>query len=139
MRQHLVGLLVSLATAAVPLATNAQTGNDLLNHCRSEPGFSTGFCLGFIVGHASSYNDARIGGALYRHFAPNVNAEELARRKPEVDVVTAAVSQYCLPEKGTQGQLQDVVVKYLESQPSRRHLPAGILVTVALAEAFPCR
>lgn len=138
MRQHLVGLLVLFATAADPATAIAQTGNDLLNGCRSEPGFSIGFCLGFIVGHASSYNDARIGGALYRHFG-QVSADELARRKPEVDAVTAAASQYCIPERVTQGQLQDVVVKYLESQPSRRHLPAGILVTVALAEAFPCK
>jgi Ssp1 endopeptidase immunity protein Rap1a len=36
------------------------------------------------------------------------------------------------------GQLQDIVVNYLQDHPENRHWPATILVLQALHDAFPC-
>ena len=45
----------------------------------------------------------------------------------------------CVPGESTKGQLADVVIKYLEQNPERRHLEAGSLVPEALNRAFPCK
>ena len=51
-----------------------------------------------------------------------------------------AVNGYeaCVPEAVTAGQLQDVVVQYLQLNPADRHLSAVGLVAHALSKAFPC-
>jgi hypothetical protein len=45
----------------------------------------------------------------------------------------------CVREEVTNGQLKDVVVKYLKDHPEERHLLAAILVVKAQAKAFPCK
>jgi Rap1a immunity proteins len=53
---------------------------------------------------------------------------------------TDAQSQtVCIPQVATTRQAKDVVVRYLERNPQKRHLPAASLVTMALIDAFPCR
>lgn len=45
----------------------------------------------------------------------------------------------CMPEKGiTNEQTIRIVLHYLEDNPQKLHLPASILSTFALSEAFPC-
>ena len=44
----------------------------------------------------------------------------------------------CLPAGVTNGQLKDVVVKYVIEHPEIRHFPAGDLVFLALANNFAC-
>ena len=55
-----------------------------------------------------------------------------------VDTIEALQAR-CVPEESTKGQLADVVIKYLEQNPERRHLEAGSLVPEALNRAFPCK
>ena len=45
---------------------------------------------------------------------------------------------FCLPERATQGQLRDVVVKYLDEHPAERHQRGDGLVLTAIKMAFPC-
>lgn len=45
---------------------------------------------------------------------------------------------YCLPVPTNARQAMDVVCKYIESNPDRRHFPAAYQVRNALSEAFPC-
>jgi hypothetical protein len=45
---------------------------------------------------------------------------------------------FCLPDAVTQGQVADLVAKYLEEYPERRHRPAYEHVIVALIVAFRC-
>ncbi len=45
----------------------------------------------------------------------------------------------CIPENVTNGQVSDVVIKYLRDHPEERHILAAILVVKAMAEAFPCK
>lgn len=130
-------LLFTIVLGAIPVAAIGKSGNELLDDCRST-GSRSAYCLGYIVGIATAYNDGRIGGALHRHFG-DADPAELAQRTDEVNAVRVAASYYCTPSGVTQGQLYDVVVRYLDDNPSIRHLSAGILITVALHKAFPCK
>lgn len=49
-----------------------------------------------------------------------------------------AKAPYCTPVNATNGQIKDVVVQHLRTDPAHRHLDASILVVGALAKAFPC-
>lgn len=40
------------------------------------------------------------------------------------------------PAKVTHGQLCDIVVRYLEAHPEKRHLPGAVLIEAAFNEAF---
>ena len=44
----------------------------------------------------------------------------------------------CAPNGVTGRQLVDIVRKFFKENPEIRHDEAAVLVTVALAEAFPC-
>ncbi|NYT76624.1 hypothetical protein H0A71_06440 [Alcaligenaceae bacterium] len=44
----------------------------------------------------------------------------------------------CIPEDVTQGQMQDITVKYLRNNPETRNHKATWLVAMAAQEAFPC-
>jgi hypothetical protein len=50
----------------------------------------------------------------------------------------ASVGLACLPANVTQGQITDIVLKYLGDHPDRRHYRAASLVREALLESFPC-
>jgi len=45
---------------------------------------------------------------------------------------------FCLPDNVTQGQIADVVKKWLSDNPQDRHFTASWLVVAALAGAWPC-
>jgi len=46
--------------------------------------------------------------------------------------------KYCIPDGVTQGQAADIVVRYLEDNPSDRHFSAAYLVRAAFLKAYPC-
>jgi hypothetical protein len=117
----------------------ALSGNELLQDCRSEPGFKSGYCLGFIVGSGYGYSEGRQGGALYQYFGRSLkNLKEFQDRASEADAVSRSAAYYCIPSGVTQGQMLEVVTKYLEGNPALRHWDATLLVAAALKEAFPC-
>ncbi|MBR9900405.1 MAG: hypothetical protein GYB19_10145 [Rhodospirillales bacterium] len=100
-------LILFLVLISISSAKADETGNELLNSCKSEVGshpFS--FCMGYVNGMAQGFR--------------------------------VATDFMCLPAKSTYGQVIDVVVDYLEENPSMRHLSAAFLVMNALFEAFPC-
>ena len=45
---------------------------------------------------------------------------------------------FCPDPSMENGQIVDVVVKYLKDHPENRHSDAAILVAVALMKTFPC-
>jgi hypothetical protein len=47
--------------------------------------------------------------------------------------------KFCIPTHATQGQLSDIVSKWLEQNPERRHYSASSLIALAFQEAFPCK
>jgi hypothetical protein len=86
-------------------------GNDLLRLCTSHDTGELNFCSGYIEGIRDGIVWADVG------------------RKSQ--------PRFAVSDKVTQQQLKDVVVKYLNEHPETRHKPAGMLILIALNEAFP--
>ncbi len=96
------------------------TGNDLLDRFREHP----------LAG--LSY----VQGAVNTASMMNGSLATLAEQKGQPHPFTY---RPCIPDAVTVGQVVDVVKKYLEANPARRHQDAGLLVYVAVTEAFPCK
>jgi Ssp1 endopeptidase immunity protein Rap1a len=45
----------------------------------------------------------------------------------------------CLPSNATQGQMMDVVVKYLQDHPAERQYPAAAIVFSSMYDSFRCK
>jgi Ssp1 endopeptidase immunity protein Rap1a len=104
-------LLVSASVHAQRVSTT--TGNDLLDSCESKAEFKQAFCLGYING-ATDLDG--MDGSVFPE-----------RRRS------------CVAENVSNGQVRDVVVKYLRDHPEERHLLAAILIVKAMSQAFPCK
>ena len=90
------------------------TGNRLFEDCRAGNYFNRGYCGGYVTGIVDTIEALQARGVL-------------------------PADALCVPEESTKGQLADVVIKYLEQNPERRHLEAGSLVPAALNRAFQCK
>ncbi len=107
----------SVAVLAVHVATfpaHASVfydGSSLLEHCNSRTAVGGGICFGFIIGAADSFNC----------------------KQPILDGF-----RWHSPKGAKAGQIEKVVVKYLNEHPEKLHLSASSLVAAALSEAFPC-
>lgn len=54
------------------------------------------------------------------------------------DLTGESIKRYCLPPKVTNGQVADVVFKYLDGTPEIRHLGASYAVRMSIRSAWPC-
>lgn len=45
----------------------------------------------------------------------------------------------CVPTEASEGQLAKIVVKYGDDHPEQLHLPAAVIVLLAMKNAFPCQ
>jgi hypothetical protein len=45
---------------------------------------------------------------------------------------------YCAPDSVTNGQSEEIVVKFIRDHPERAHLSTGTLFLAAMEKAFPC-
>ena len=88
-------------------------GNKLLEECEAKEPVRQGICFGYITGAADV--DAMDGAVFPEH------------------------RHTCVPDVVTNGQLIDVVIKYLKAHPEERHLASGVLIIKAIAKAFPCK
>jgi len=84
------------------------TGNDLLFACEND-GDRT-YCLGYIAGVMDVFEQSR----------------ELQQKRQ------------CLPLGAHIGQVRDVVLKYLQRNPTRRTNPVASLVETAVVETWHC-
>jgi hypothetical protein len=46
---------------------------------------------------------------------------------------------FCVPAEASTTQLAKVVVKYGDDHPQQLHLPAVVIVLLAMKDAFPCK
>lgn len=46
---------------------------------------------------------------------------------------------FCVPAEASETQLAKVVAKYGDDHPQQLHLPAAVVVLLAMKDAFPCR
>ena len=47
--------------------------------------------------------------------------------------------KFCLPQGVTNNQLANVVIQRLQSAPTYNHVPGGMLVALAMVDAYPCK
>lgn len=124
MRAILIGAML-VATTIVPAnaqGTNQHDGNDLLDLCSNikrvrgssnpEILLKAGTCVGYIRG--------------IMHSIPNTN-------------YLSGRNFICMPTGVQTIQAIDIVIKYLNDHPERRHLHQSELALHALWQAFPCR
>jgi Ssp1 endopeptidase immunity protein Rap1a len=104
-------LLVSASAHAQRVSTT--TGNELLESCEAKGSFKEAFCLGYITGVTD---------------LDQMNASVFPEHR-----------RSCVPENVTNGQIRDVIVRYLTDHPEERHMLAAILVAEAMGKAFPCK
>jgi hypothetical protein len=126
----LIGTLLWIACS--PLAGAAWfrggfTGEEMLNHCRAEEkdpvkDFGRGICIGFIDGFVAGHFSAETYHAFHH-------------REEKIDEI---YGHLCIPDTVNRGQLAKVFVQFLEKNPQKAKLPAGLILEDALREAFPC-
>lgn len=89
-----------------------KSGNDLLRYCEAEGSmFASGICYGYIQGV--------------------MDAIDLAS-----GLEGSQVHNLCIPAQSNNGQIRDIVVAYLKSNPDKRHWQSAALVHNALNSAF---
>lgn len=54
------------------------------------------------------------------------------------DIYLGRAPTTCWPDRLGATQVRDIVVKYLKTYADQRNFPASLIVSVALADAFPC-
>jgi hypothetical protein len=111
-------LAVTMVLAAMPACAGpTDTGNDLLANCSPrKQGSPSEFgayanCLGYVRGIAD-------GIAMWQEYNP--------------ETVVA-----CIPRRADSGQLRDITLRWIANNPTQRHLSGGIVVALALQEAWP--
>lgn len=115
MKRALATTVLSVALAGavwIPdraMAANFYSGNQLLDYCTRPDITPEHFCLGFIAG----ISDA-------------------------ITAYTASEVPTCIPDSATPTQIKDIVVRFLQNEPTNRDRPAVSLILIALAVAFPC-
>ena len=119
-------VLLLVAILAWPIGAQAITGNELLAECRSREPHSRGYCLGLIVGVEAGFSPVRDIKSITRSANSHVN-------------ILFSTFGNCLSSGVTHGQMRDIVVRFLEQNPGRRHEQYHVLVFDALKEAFPCQ
>jgi len=114
-RLALAGLFLLIANSAQASDRGVYfyTGNQLYQACTSGNQAEKGVRYGYAV-------------AVVDRFAlDNSGAGECVRAS--------------IPEGVTQGQIKDIVIKYLNDNPEKRNWMASVLVVNAIIAAFPCQ
>lgn len=85
------------------------TGNDLLNECQRDAKNFDTGCFMYINGFVNGFE------------------------------ANASNKYFSIPDNVTVGEMMDVVVKYLENHPEKRHLEAGAAIVWAFSDAYPIK
>lgn len=106
------------------------SGNEVFRACEGEEvSVQQGFCFGYILGTVEGLKWGSITGLL---------ASSGQLEADEYDVLSSIALGFCIPPTVENGQVLDVVIKYLLETPEVRHETARTLIQSALANSFPC-
>lgn len=106
--------------------TSIENGNSLAEFCKERPKptslewFHFGMCGGYILGVKDFEETTKL-------------ALKAAKMEDKRDL------KFCVDQRVTNGQLVDVVNKFLKDNPDLLHLNAAMLIVGALAHSFPCK
>lgn len=126
MRSALV--LAGSAFFAFPALAENISGNDLLSICEAtDDAAKLGYCIGYVTGV--------IEGMKWGIASPLMMS---GADPEEADKTGNTLLGFCIPAEATLGQMRDVILLYLRSNPAERHASARIQVQFALAGAYPC-
>ena len=103
-----------------PSVTNWEpTGNDLVVSCSANiSSFEYGACLGYVHGVIGGFDMGSSGQQSIE-----------IKGRPTIDL--------CVPNGVTNWQIVKVILAYTEKHPEQLHHPADVIVTKAIAEAWP--
>lgn len=111
LRRRALPVVALLGLLALSPVAQADSGNELLEHCTDMTGwFGRGYCVGYV--------------------AATVDAIFAVKQAYGREIA-------CLPNGTTKGQAMDVVVQYLIQHPATRNYMGEPVA--ALAQAFPCK
>ena len=106
--------------------SSIEDGNSLAEFCKESPKPTAsetlhwGMCAGYIVGVKDAEDTTKIS-------LKAANMEDKRSLK------------FCVDQRVTNGQLIDVVNKFLKDHPELLHLSAAMIIQGALAHSFPCK
>lgn len=131
-------LAFGLFVAAWPSVSNTQTtGNALKEWCEDPEEVFQALCAVYIEGVRGGLEYGAI--STYLDFISRIVFELSEQTYSEVKALrTSDLLGICQPAGVTGDQIIDVVKKFLEENPERRHEDASALVYSALFDAFPC-
>ena len=114
---YLSALAALTPPAAAETPSKFTTGNVLYQDCTATAGevaklVGGAHCVSYIIGVADAHT--------------------------AMTVISKTSPLFCIPGGATPGQLMDIVVGFLKSQPAKRHYMASTLVIMALSESLPC-
>lgn len=98
------------------------SGQDLLNYCNSDSPADEMFCLGYI-------------GGIYDEHTDSVEMEFMLK---EISEDTDSKFKSCDTGNRTLGQIQDVIVNFIEINPKYRDWTAPSLITKGIDEWLDC-
>ena len=119
---------IALALGPESAASQSLDGNALFEACGGSEEWAEAFCYGYIFG----VND----GGMYTALTAQQDSKGSTIQET-MGAVTDLLG-YCTPNTVNSLQMTDVILAYLRDHPELRHLPAQILFTDAMTEAFPC-
>ena len=108
-----VALLTVATPAKAEVFESTQTGNGLLGLCRSSDNSREMLaCYSYLKGTLDGW----------------LTSENTFRNGPS----------FCIPEGVTLIQLRDILVRWLDENPERRHEEGSALIVNAIVRSFPC-
>ena len=130
--------LIGAAISMFPIHASAQTtGNALYEWCKNADEVYQALCPVYIeAAMRGEHTGSVVAGLKYFNLvALDVSDEKFEELK---SLKISKLLSYCVPQEATGQQSNDIVIKYLETHPEKRHEAAEILVNASLSEAFPC-
>jgi hypothetical protein len=122
----LLFISTSLCPGQTATYSSIEDGNSLAEFCKESPKptaletLHRGMCAGYIVGVKDAEETTKIS-------LRAANMEDKRRLT------------FCVDQRVTNGQLLDVVNKFLKDHPEVLHLSAAMIIDGALARSFPCK
>jgi len=120
----LVGVLAR-PTAAIAAGV---TGNKMLELCTRTGDVGVALCAGYAWGWRIGHTVAILATGKY-----------WIKIKDPHAIMRAVPTNICIPQEVENPQLGEVLVKYLQDHPEKRHQEVDGLSLHAFAKAFPCR